>query len=345
MPLHHCGAVRLHAAQTPRPGSRAGPSKMVAGTRHRFALFRTVGAAYRFALHNLGGFLVVAGLPWLALAFLGSLESKASRGGPTPSRDMLLMLAVDIVVLSSFALGWHRFVLTGSATSGISTFRLLFRDLRFLACCILLLVSVPILIIAGTLSFAVGVAVGHFMILVGFVGVALLGWMLSKFAKRPSSVALVLFFMAAGAVMLHQGTPQPVVSTFSAVLVLVLVAPLPRLFLALPAIAMGATGALSTAWHRSEGNGAKLYLGLVACAGPFEILRFGVLLPMSGYAHIARSLTPDAMWALEPFVAAWSLLEVAVVSSFLCFAYRQLGAAAAAPAPPGAVAAEGLPSA
>jgi len=300
---------------------------------------------------------VLAGLPWLGLAilersaaakpdlyilfvFFDSVTSKAPMGRPTSPHDMLHMLdlgclAVDMVVVSSFALGWHRFVLTGSATSGISTFTLLFRDLRFLAYCILLLLSVPILIIAGTLSFSVGVAVGYFMILVGFVGVALLGWILSKFAKRPSSVALVLFFMAAGAVMVHEGMPQPVVSTFIAVLLLVLVAPLARLVLALPAIAMGETGALSaTAWHRSERNGAKLYLGLIACAGPFEIVRFGVLLRMSGYAHIAGSAaTQDAMRALGPFFAAWFLLEVAVVSSYLCFAYRQLSGADAATVP------------
>jgi hypothetical protein len=324
---------------------------MVARTRHRFALFRTVGAAYRFVIDNIGRFIVLAGLPWLGLSivalspsakpdiyiFIVYIDSVISMV-PISSKQTLphdaplhmlewVRFGIDIVLVSTFALGWHRFVLTRSVISGISALTLLLRDLRFLAYCILLLFGFPILIVGGAMSAFVGIAVGYSMILVGAGGLALLIWILSKVAKRPSSLALVLFFMATGAVMFHDGMPHVVVSTFLAVLLLVLVAPLGRLLLALPAIAMGETGVLPvTAWHRSDRNGAKLYLGLLGCAAPFEIVRFGVLLQLIDHAHHTGSAaTQAAMTALAPFFAAWFLLEVAVVSSYLCVAYRQLG--------------------
>jgi len=338
---------------------------MIASSPHRLPFGRTLAGAYGFVFNNVVGFLVVAAVPWLGISIAGLFTASAQ-----PDAFVLALVAIfpllapslrsmaeppvlhtpDVVsfllhvfFVSAFALAWHRYVLTGSVTSGIGALRLLFRDLRFFAYCLFVLLAIPLLATGGVALFVLGYGI---VAGIGF-GFALLSLLLWKVARRPLGAFLALFFIAAGTVFFHKGMPESLRSFFFVAVMFVAATPVARLLLALPAIAMGEPGALPlTAWRRSRGNGAKLCVGLIGCAAPFEAARFGVLFLLVAYAgHAGRAAAHSAAIALVPLSNVWFLLEIAVASSFLCVAYRQLGGTETRASLDEALAAEGLPSA
>jgi hypothetical protein len=347
------------------PTAEQAPEVLASAPRH-LPLGRTLAGAYGFVFNNVVGFLVLAGVPWLGISIAGLFTASAKpdayvlmvvaffpwlarRLASMPAPAVLLhtpdvvSFLLHIFFVSAFALAWHRYVLTGSVTSGVGALRLLFRDLRFFAYCLFVLLAIPLLVSGGLGLFVLsyGIAAG-----VGF-GFALLSLLLWKVARRPVGAFLALFLIAAGAVIFHEGMPESLRSFFLVAVIFVAATPLARLLLAFPAIAMGEPGALPlTAWHRSRGHDAKLCLGLIGCAAPFEAARLGALFLLTAYAgHAGRAAAHSAAIALMPLSNVWFLLEIAVASSFLCIAYRQLGGSETPASPDEVLAAEGLPSA
>jgi hypothetical protein len=319
---------------------------MIASLPHRLPLGRTLAGAYGVVFNNVGNFLVLAGVPWLGISIAELFTASVKwRLVFTPAPTMrhapdVVNVLLHVFFVSAFALAWHRYVLTGSVTSGIGALRLLFRDLRFFAYCLFVLLAIPLLVSGGLGLFVLGYGI---VAGVGF-GFALLSLLLWKIARRPLGAFLALFFIAAGAVISHEGMPESVKAFFFVAVMFVAATPLVRLLLAFPAIAMGEPGALAvTAWRRSRGNGAKLCIGLMVCAAPFEAARFWALFLFAPYAGFAALYS--AVAALAPLFNTLFLLEVAVASSFLCIAYRQLGGIERQAAPDETLAAEGLPSA
>jgi hypothetical protein len=280
----------------------------------RLAVGSTVIVAYNFVLSNPGRFLLltIAPLSGLYSAELWSLAQPTL----TETAETAVFL-VKLAFVSVFSLSWHRLMLVGSVTSGINPLRLIFRGLRFYGYCILMvLFRQAFLFGAGwVLAFGtVAVVIAH--------GLAPIRPLLRRALRTPTGALFALFLIACGA-SYHANPSKETAEFIERALTVIMLVPLARVLLALPAVAMGERGDLiAGAWQHSRGNDVQLCLGLALCVGPFESARWAMP-PALDMLHLGDWGTPVAVLLR----ALLLLLEVALGTSFLCASYRRLAGA------------------
>ena len=123
----------------------------------KLPFWSTIGEAYGFAFANLGQVARITGL-WSAIALavyavlygmLGGDELKAIQEGTSigPASLNLISLLIGLVIGSSVAVAWHRFVLVGEKVTGAAYLRLDNRVWAYLgAAGVILAIGVPFLI-------------------------------------------------------------------------------------------------------------------------------------------------------------------------------------------------------
>jgi hypothetical protein len=272
----------------------------------RLALGRTVMVAYAFVLSHPGRFLFFAAVP-LAGLYSGELLAISEPA----------LFFFKLVFVSVFALFWHRLMLAGSLTSGLDARGLILGGLRFCGYCFLMALFLNAFMAGAAWVFGFGllaVTVTH--------GFGVIKPLLRRAFRSPSLALVALFLIACGAAY-YEDPSRATTDFMERALPFVMLIPLARVLLALPAVAMTEKGDLiAGAWHRSRGSDIQLCLGLALCLGPFEGVRWGMRQALDAPHSSDVTVAVAAL-----FSSLLLLLGIAVASSFLCASYRQLAGA------------------
>jgi hypothetical protein len=312
----------------------AAPPKMPA----KFVLEQTVMPAYEAVLGDFGRFFGRAGLPLVGLvgaALLVVLVQPYAR-----DRSTTLTIAawvVEFVVVSAFALSWHRVLFGRTASAGTGAVSSAWGGLRFLGYCFLMLLFVRAMLNGFAWLFVLG---GAFVVITGSIAVLRgLPQTLAKALGRPLGALLSIFIIIVLVAHVHAGVPIALVQFLDQGLYVVALMPIARLLLALPAVATGARGDVVRAvWRLSGGRSAVLYHGLLLCFLPFSgavwfiETMFGPQVWHIVVSDDAHPIVPPPFGGPE-FIASsaeavFILLGTAVIIGYLTLAYRQLGEAA-----------------
>lgn len=259
----------------------------------KIEFWKTIGDSYRFVFADLARFFRVSGI-WLVGAMSLPILNPVILQASATLQGSLAIAFLFFLVWSTiaFSVAWHRVVLLGEVPVLLETARFGWREAKYLICLGALCVGI---LLSGLL-----VTVALDEMLARFVGVTgARYWIESRFAQN--SPLLLLFATEAAGLL--------IAATFGI-----------RLFLALPAIALGHGDHLfRRAYRAGFTNGLRLVMGSFLVA-PFFVgtLIAALLLNIASLNNtIGEAITTSA-------AILCYYLQIALWTSFVSFAYRQL---------------------
>lgn len=310
-----------------------------AKTPAKFVLKQSVMPAYEAVLGDFGRFFGRAGLSLAGLATAALLVVLAQPYARDRSGSLTgAAVFFEFVIVSTFALSWHRLLFGDAAGAGAGAVGRLSGGLRFFGYCVLMLLFVRALLSGFAWLFVLG---GAFVVITGSISVLRrLPQTLAKSVGRPLGALLSIFIIIVLAAHVHAGVPIALVQFLDQGLYVVALMPIARLLLALPVVASGARGdVIAAVWRVSRGRSAVLYLGLLLCFLPFGgavwFIETMLGLPVWDIriSDDAHPIIPPPFGAPELIAslaeAVFILLGTAVIIGYLTLAYRQLGGAGA----------------
>ncbi len=308
-------------------------------TPAKFVLGQSVMPAYEAVIGDFGRFFGRAGLPLAGLVAAALLVVVVQPYALDHSGVLTLGASyLKFAVASGFALSWHRQLVGGDTGAPPSAYGRAWGSLRFFGYCFLMLLFARALVVGFGWVFVFG---GAFVVITGSLSILRrLPRAMAEIAGRPLGAVLSIFVIVVFAAHVHAGVPRALVEFLDRGLYVVMLIPIARLLLALPAVAMGAQGdVVAGVWRQSRGNGAKLFIGLLMCFLPFAGMLWFVKEMMAEPVWDARFSDDMTPLPVQPFGApefiASSLgaliilLGTAVLIGYLTLAYRQLGGVAA----------------
>jgi hypothetical protein len=262
------------------------------GERVKIEFWKTVGDSYRFVFADLARFVRVSGI-WLIGAMSLPILNPVILQASAILQGSLAIAFVLFLVWSTiaFSVAWHRVVLLGEVPVLRETIRLGWREAKYLICLLALCF--------GILLFGLLVTIALDEMLARFGGILGARYWIERFA---SDTPLLLLFATQAAGLL-----------IAAILGI-------RLFLALPAIAIGRNDhLLRRAYRAGRTNALRLLIGSFLVA-PLWV-GAAVTAPFSNIPVLNNNIG-EMVTMIVGFLCYY--LQIALWASFLSFAYRQL---------------------